>query len=240
MNNTLCRRLVLTCLLSLAGAASAATPSPEGQRYTPGSFEQLELDGAAQIRLVQGESDQVFISGDADVQRGVELEVTRNRLRISTTGGWKFWNGGKPQIEVQMRRLNRLSLSGASDLHAAGPIKGEQLTISISGSGQARFDDLKVENLRFDISGAGDGQLAGQVDQLQLSVSGKGKVQAEQLRAERATVSISGVGNASVWATDTLRVVVSGVGTVDYWGEPVVKRSVSGVGTITARGEKRR
>lgn len=238
--NTLHRRLVLICLAAAATAASAVTPSPEGKLYAPGSFDRLELDGAAQVRLVQGESDQVFVIGDADVQRGVELEFTNNRLRISTTGGWKFWNGGKPQIEVQMRRLSRLNLSGASDLHAAGPIKSEQLGISISGAGLARFDELKVENLRFDISGAGDGQLAGQVDQLQLSVSGKGKVQAEQLRAERVTVSISGVGNASVWATDTLRVSVSGVGTVDYWGEPVVKRSVSGVGTINSRGEKKR
>lgn len=216
----------------------AQAPASEGRLYAPGAFDRLEVDGSALIQLTQGERDQVFISGDADVQNAVEVELSNRRLRISPAGGWKFWNTGRMKIEVQMRQPSRLSLSGASDLRASGPIRAEQLAISISGAGWARFDDLRVDQLRFDISGAGDGQLAGKVDELKLNISGKGKLAAEQLRTENAVVSISGVGNAALWVTDNLHVSISGVGTVDYWGQPEVKRSTSGLGSVNSRGEK--
>jgi hypothetical protein len=97
---------------------------------------------------------------------------------------------------------------------------------------------LQVGKLNFEISGAGEGQLAGKADQLRLSVSGKGKIGAEQLRTGSADVSISGVGNASLWTVGDLRVQISGAGHVDYWGQPSVKKSISGFGSVDARGDK--
>ena len=230
------------CLALLAlvlGAAGAPAQTPEGKLYTPGAFNRLEIDGSAKVRLTQGERDHVFIVGDSDAQQSVELELRDNRLSIHPAGNWKFWKNTRLQIDVQMRQVNLVNLSGASDLHAPGPIKTENLKIEISGAGLARFDDLNAASLKFDISGAGDGQLAGQVGDLVLNVSGKGKLLAEQLRAARAKVSISGVGNANLWVTDDLRVGISGVGTVDYWGQPQVKRSTSGLGSVNGHGDKR-
>lgn len=212
-------------------------PQGPGRVYTPGPFQRLEVSGAADVRLVQGERDEVFIAGDEAMQKSVELELRGGRLEIQPAGSWKFWRSSRLQIEVTMRRLEQLELSGASDLHAPGPIRTERLSIGISGAGLARFDDLQADSLRFGISGAGDGQLRGQVRTLSLNVSGKGKLMAEQLKVDNASVSISGVGNAGLWVTNTLRVGVSGIGTVDYWGRPQVSRSSSGMATINARGE---
>jgi len=139
---------------------------------------------------------------------------------------------------VRMRHLSRLTMSGANDLVAPGLVSGEQLTISMTGSGLARFDQLAVGRLDFDISGAGEGQLSGKAEQLRLSVSGKGKIAAEQLRAGSADVSISGVANAVLWAVKDLRVQISGAGHVDYWGQPSVSKSISGFGSVDPRGAK--
>jgi hypothetical protein len=232
--------LVLLTLIAAAAQAQAPDSRPEGRTYELGSFDRLELDGSAKVRLSQGERDQVFIAGDDAVQKNVEIELSNGLLRIHPSGGWKFWNNSRLQVDVQMRRLSQLTLSGASDLYATGPIKTEKLSISISGAGLARFDELAAGVLRLDISGAGDAQLAGSADELGVSVSGKGKILAEQLRAGRATVSISGVGNANLWVTESLRVSISGIGNVDYWGQPQqVRRSTSGLGSINARGDKR-
>lgn len=218
----------------------AAAQAPEGRLYTPGPFDRLEVAGSAQVSLSQGERDQVFIAGDANTQDGVEVALSGSRLVIRPAGGWKFWNHTRLQIEVQMRNLAQLNISGASDLRAAGPIRAENLTIRISGAGQARFDDLAVNALRFDIDGAGDGLLAGQVGELSLRVTGKGRLLAEQLRAARAAVSISGIGNATLWVTENLRVSVSGIGNIEYWGLPQVdRRSSSGMATIKALGDKK-
>src|SRR5262249_6842590 len=127
---------------ALLAAGAATAQQPEGRLYTPGPFDRIEIDGSAKVRLTQGERDQVFIAGDEKVQEGVEVEVRNQRLSIHPGGGWKFWNGNRRlQIEVQMRQLSQLTLSGATDLVSVGPIRVDKLGISISGAGQARFDE---------------------------------------------------------------------------------------------------
>ena len=211
----------------------------EGKVYAPGPFDSVVVDGSGQVRLVQGDKDEVFVPGDDRAQEDVDIRLTGNRLHIDLPGSWKFWNNGNgAQVEVRVRHLARLTLSGSNDVVAPGPVTGDQLMISMAGSGLARFDQLQVAHLAFDISGAGEGQLSGKVDSLRLSVSGKGKLGAEQLRTNSADVSISGVGNATLWTLADLRVQISGAGHVDYWGQPTVRKSISGFGSVDARGDK--
>lgn len=221
-----------------ARARERATVSGEGKLYAPGAFDNLVIDGAGQVRLVQADRDEVFVSGDARAQEAVELNLSGSRLHIDLPGGWKFWREGGAQVEVRMRRLNRITLAGANDVVAPGPINGDQLTLNMAGSGVARFDQLAVGTVNVEISGAGEGRLSGKVDNLRLSVSGKGKVGAEQLRASTADVEISGVGNATLWAVKNLRVQISGAGHVEYWGTPEVSKSISGFGSVDSRGAK--
>ena len=214
-------------------------PQGEGKIYAPGAFDNVVVDGSGQVRVVQGDRDEVFVLGDENAQEGVDIRLVRGQMKIDLPGSWKFWNNGSgAQVEVRVRHLSRLTLSGSNDVLAPGPINGDQLTISMAGSGLVRFDQLQVGRLNFDVSGAGEGQLAGKVDQLKLSVSGKGKIGAEQLRAGSADVSISGVGNALLWTVSDLRVQISGAGHVEYWGQPTVKKSISGFGSVDARGDK--
>ena len=233
------RRLLGALMLAwpLLGLAQSP-PQPEGRTYAPGRFDRIELAGIAQVRLTQGERDQVFVVGDSQVQDSVDVSLSGNRLVIRPQGGWKFWTGPRLQVDIQVRRLHQLVLSGASDLIAQGPVQTDQLLINISGSGLARFDDLQAERLSFVISGAGEGRLRGRVRELQLSVSGKGKLGAGDLRAERALVTVSGVAHATLWATEALRVQASGVGMVEYWGQPEVQRSASGIARLTPLGNK--
>jgi len=210
----------------------------EGKVTTAGTFDRIILDGAVEVQLRQGDRDEVAVAADSESPE-VEIRISNGRLMVHDTGSWRFWNKSRPKVEVRVRNLRELIISGASDVYAAGPFKSETLTLHISGTGLVRFDALDAENLRFIISGAGDGQLAGKVENLRLLVSGKGKVQADQLRATNAAVQISGVGNAQLWVTDILKIGVSGVGTVDYWGQPQVSRSSTGLATVNARGEKR-
>ena len=216
-----------------------APPAEIGKVYAPGAFDRLELAGAARVVLVQGERDQAFIAGDPEVQKGVEVELTDRQLIIRPAGGWKFWHSSKLFVQVEMRELRQLSLSGASDVHAPGPLRCDQLLLSISGSGVARLDQLDARQLTFAISGSGDGRLGGRVEDLALQISGKGKVSAERLQAQRARVNVSGIGNVGLWVTDDLAAHISGVGSVDYYGNPSVQRSVSGMGSISARGDRR-
>lgn len=230
--------------IPLAGAlalacGTACAQAPEGKLYTPGAFERIEIDGAGQVRVVQGERDEVFVNGDARQQAGVEVEVSGKTLHLDLPGGWKFWDSGKAQVEVRVRHLAKLTMQGAGDVYASGAFSGPSLGVEVAGSGVVHFDDLHVDQLSFSISGSGEGQLAGRVDRLSLSVSGRGKVLAPQLQVATAKVSISGVGNADLWVTDDLHVDISGAGHVRYLGSPKVRQSISGLGSVDASGDRR-
>lgn len=230
------RRALL--LAALGGLAAAALPlrAQETRRTVQGDFDRIEVSGTARVELTQGAADQAEVPGE---DPSVRVEVEGRTLQVHTGDSWKFWSREQTLVKVQVRKLSRISISGASDIRATGPLQVDQLVVEISGQGSVRLDDVRAQVLRFDISGAGDGELAGQAGELRLSVSGKGKLVADRLRAARASVSISGIGNADVWATDDLRIAVSGVGTVNYWGQPALKRSSSGVAVVNARGDKR-
>lgn len=204
-----------------------------------GPFDRVNVSGMARVQLVQGERDEVTVVGDDAARRNVQLRVAGGRLTVSTHEGWKFWNREAVQVLVQVREITQLVISGASDIIAPRGIRADELRVHISGRGMVRLQDLQARVLRFDISGAGDGDVAGQVDELLLRVSGKGSLQADKLKARQGSVQISGIGSADVWVTDELRVGVSGIGTVSYWGQPALQRSSSGILELQPRGDKR-
>jgi hypothetical protein len=225
-------------LIALLLPVAAFAQAPEGRVYTPGAFDAIEVSGAAAVRFVQGEVDEVFVEGGADAQRAVDLEVRDGQLLIRSSGGWKFWSAQRTQLQVTARDLRRLSISGAADVVAGAPVQVRQLAISISGAGLARFERLRAGQLIFSVSGAGSGEIGGAVQQLDINVSGRGEFRGEQLLSERATVQVSGIGDVKVWAQQQLNITVSGVGTVDHWGSAQVRRRTSGIAKVNDHGPK--
>jgi len=228
--------LVLALLAGLPGVAAAQ--ASEGRTYTPGNFDAVEISGSADVRFTQGPSDQVFIRGGDEVQRTIVLEVRNGSLRIDQGGAWRFWDPNRVRIEVQARDLSRVTISGAGDFVAPAPVRVERLVVNISGAGSARFERLDARALSFQITGKGDGQVAGTAKELLVKISGHGEFRGEDLRSELCEVQVSGVGNARVWSVDQLRLSVAGVGKIDYWGTPQVQRRISGAATINDRGPK--
>jgi hypothetical protein len=181
----------------------------------------------------------VFVEGDDETQQAVLLEVRGGRLAIHPSGSWKFWNARRLRIDITARDLTRVGIYGAADFRAAGPLQVQRLSVNIAGAGNARFDRLHADQLSFQVSGAGNGDIAGVAKNLDVRIAGHSEFRGENLMTERAKVGISGIGDVKVWATESLAITVAGVGTVDYWGAPNLERRVSGQATINDRGAKR-
>jgi len=225
------RRVAALLLAGLAWLPGTSLAQTSG-------FDSVEISGSATVRFTQGAAEQVRVEGDEDAQKSVDLEVRNGVLHIRPGGSWKFWSGERTRIDITARELKRVSISGAADFSAPQAVQCDKLDLNISGSGLARFDSLKADSLRFRVSGAGDGQIAGSVNELQIVVSGRGEFRGENLLSQRAKVVVNGIGDVRVWAAQWLGVNVSGVGTVDYWGTPLVERHSSGVARINERGPK--
>ena len=233
------RQLLLGALLALPCSIALAQNLPPGKLYTPGPFDSLSFNGSAQVRFKQGERDEVYIEGDDEVQRSVEMLLKDGELSLRSSGSWMFWRkASRLRLHVTARQLKDLHVSGAANFVAEQPVQAEKLTIGISGSALVRFDQLQAETLRFAVSGSGDGVFSGQVQNLSLSISGRSDFGAENLLTQQAKVSISGLGKARLWVRQELAINISGIGTVDYWGNPAVQRRLSGISTVNVRGDK--
>lgn len=228
--------LVFVTLVTLPALASAQTG--DSRTYKPGTFDGVEVNGSATVHFQQGDSDQVVVVGDEELQRSVEVELRDRLLVIRPSGSWKFWNSRRLQVQVTARELTRVTISGAVDFVAPAAVQAGKLVVSIAGAGLARFDQLHADQLTFAVSGAGDGRFAGRTRTLEINVSGKSEFRGEQLASDRAQVHVDGVGHAKVWVTQDLNVSVSGISTVDYWGSPQVRRQSSGIAKVNNRGPK--
>jgi hypothetical protein len=232
--------LALALALALACALPARAQAPEARTTTVPleRFDAIEISGSAMVRFTQGTAEQVVVEGGDDARARELFEIRDGRLRIHAAGAWRFWEGRRVRIDVTARELSRVSISGAADFVATSPVRTPRLAVSISGAGAARFERLDAESLSFDVSGAGDGHVAGTTRELKVRIAGRSELAAEELRAERASVSISGVGDVRLWVVRELEVNVAGAGRVHYWGTPSVRRHVTGAATLSERGPK--
>jgi hypothetical protein len=86
------------------------------------------------------------------------------------------------------------------------------------------------------IAGSGDLNLGGTANELEGSIAGSGSIKADRLKAKNVVVKVAGAGEATIWATDTMKLSIAGSGDVKYWGEAKVTQSVAGSGSIKRLG----
>lgn len=231
------KALHLSVLLALP-LLSWGQSQPVGKLYTPGPFDSLSFSGVAKVSFRQSERDELFIEGDEEVQKEVQLQLRDGQLLLHTRGSWWFWRPPRLRVQVSARELKRLSVSGSVHFEALEPVQVQELRVSLSGAGLVRFEQLRAEDLKFSVSGAGDGQFGGQLQRLVLSISGRGDFLGQGLQVQQARVGISGLGKAKLWVEQELDVAISGIGTVDHWGAAKVSRRSSGMATINSHGPK--
>jgi Putative auto-transporter adhesin, head GIN domain len=204
-------------------------------------FTRLEIDGRAQVTLVQGDEESVAVETAARGQSRVIAKVEARTLRIRAGVMRRWWSGlvgGRatttPRITISFKSLDAIGLSGAVQL-TADTIRGPDLRIGASGGSTIRINDIEAKVLRIDGSGALKATLGGEVIEQRISISGAGEVRGEKLASQNAVVDVSGAGSIVVNVSKTLRATISGAGSVEYYGDPEVKQSVSGIGRVKRR-----
>ena len=223
--------------LTRAGGGSEMTT--EVRAVPP--FHRLEINGRADVMLVEGGSESVTVETAARGQSRVLAQVEGGTLMISAGVSRRWWSGllggrttATPRISIAFKSLDAIAVSGAVRL-TADKIHTNDLRIAANGGSTLRVDDIAANTLRVEGSGALKATLAGQVVEQRISISGAGDVRADKLVSQNAVVDVSGAGSIVVNAAKTLRATISGAGSVEYYGDPEIKQSVSGLGRVKRR-----
>jgi hypothetical protein len=206
-------------------------------------FHRLEINGRADVTLVEGQSESVTVETAARGQPRVLARIENGTLMIDAGDSRRrWWNAliGRraaatpPRISVAFKSLDAIALSGTVKL-TADRISATDLRIAASGGSTVRLDDIDAQSIRIVGSGALKATLAGKVVEQKIEISGAGEVHAERLASQDAVVEVSGAGSIVVNVAKTLRATISGAGSVEYYGDPEVRQSISGVGRVKRR-----
>lgn len=196
------------------------------------SFDALNVGGAFNIILTQGNSESLEIEADENLLPIIKTSVKGKTLYVTTEENIR--NSKALNLYISFKVLERLDISGACDIESAHRLSFSTLKIEASGASEIDLD-LTAEVLLCDYSGASEIELAGKVGECEFELSGASEIDAYDLVAGKIELKASGASEAKLHATESLKVRASGASSVRYMGNPNVDSNVSGAGSVKKR-----
>lgn len=231
--------VVVSCSLTGSGGFGGGIPGSgnvETETREPGTFEAVSIEyPGAEVTLQQGDKETVEIEADDNLLTQLSTEVLSGQLTIKNVEtDWKASvNPSKPvKIAITVKDLNEIVLSAPVGNLEVNNLQTATLKLVVSGGAQVRLNDLQVNLLDTDLSGAGDIQASGTADEIKLILSGVGSFNAADLKSHKATIELSGMGSATVRVEEDLAATLTGAGSIEYYGTPHVEQNVTGAGSV--------
>jgi hypothetical protein len=198
-----------------------------------GAFDEVEVHGAIDVYVSQGEPGPVRVVTDENLQQYIKVESHGSQVEVSFKDGYNLRPSSKVKVYVSSPNYSRLDVSGACNIYGERKLSlNNPLSMQVSGAGDIKME-IDAPKVKARISGAGNMHMSGQTRDVEIDISGAGKAKCYDLMAESTRVEISGAGSAEVYASVFLDAQVSGAGSVKYKGNAgKVNQQVSGAGSV--------
>lgn len=193
-------------------------------------FKKVNLSGAGNLVITQGESESLVIEADDNIISLIETEVFGERLTINFKRGYNFIPASTLKFHLTVKDLDEISVSGAGNVYC-DEFDTEEMEFEISGAGDIDFK-INAEIIEVFSLGAGDITLSGKVDSQKVSMKGAGKYDGANLESKSCEINVTGAGSATVNVSEELNVNISGLGNVNYAGTPSITQDISGLGNV--------
>ncbi len=219
-----CVMKTISFLFAAAFTLAATCVKAQGslERKSLGTFNSLIIRGAVDVYVNQ--SNEPGISASTEDFGSLNYEVKNGALEIN--------GGAQGHVYVHVPSLSAIEIYGNSDVYSSDTLKGTDLLVINSGSGDATLL-LNYTNVDTRINGSADVKLSGNAENLKADVTGAGDLHAYKLLVNNATITLSGAGDAQVNARTSIKGKVSGAGTLYHQGEPsIMEVEVTGAGEI--------
>ncbi len=200
------------------------------QERSVSAFDGIDVGGAFNVFLTQGESEKLVIEADENLMDIIETDVRGTTLKIKTS---EDINGStKLNIYITFKDLKDIDVSGACDLTGENKFKLGDLDLECSGASEMEMK-FSAGNVELDCSGASNAELFGSAQSVNADLSGASKLDAMEFEVAIYNIDVSGASHGKIFVTEELSVEVSGAAHLKYKGEPRIKEhDVSGAGSL--------
>lgn len=212
-------------LLMNGYAQKTVINDPNAQVHQITSFSAITVSGDIDIYLSQGNEDAIAVSASEPAYRDkIRTSVENNVLKIWYDGnGWGYNQGNKKlKAYVSFKNINKLSASGAVDVHVNGSIKGNELTINLTGASDFK-GAVETVNLRLKQTGASDITISGTASTTDIEAMGASNLKGYTLETETCTVRATGASDIKITVHKELTANATGASSISYKGKGVVK-----------------
>jgi hypothetical protein len=196
-------------------------------------FEEMDIDGQAQVFIKPGNSDSLEISIDSNLVEYVKAEVSGKKLKIHESRCIESITEYK--IYITTKKLSKLYVAGSVKVKCDSIIKSEELYIKNKGTGDIQLN-LDVNNLNLEVGGSGALRLTGRALDMDVEIDDAGSLEAFGLQAKNADVQVKGAGSAKIYVSEKFNGDAGGSGNILYKGNPKkVNTDVTGSGIIQSK-----
>ena len=176
-------------------------------------FQSINLLGSIDVNINYSDVTSCTVVGDDNIVKHVKTEIVNNKLKIFIDKSYSSTKG--LVVNLSVMSVNKLS---------------------ISGSGDIKFENYKDDILSLKISGSGDITGSGNVETLTGEINGSGDFLLRELHSKSAQIDINGSGDAEVWASVAIVGKINGSGDINYHGNPQnVESQINGSGEISEK-----
>ena len=216
-------------------------------------FTKVEISHVFQAKVTRSDSFSVAITVDDNLLEYVVVRKSGNTLRIYLKAGYAYI-GTTKMVEITMPKIDKLSLSGASQGEVSGFRSSDSLEFEASGASYLNINDLKagdtgfeisgashisgsieISEGRFNVSGASSINLEGFASDIFIEVSGASQADLANFPVSNATVSISEASVAAINVSGSIDGDVSGASRLIYLNDPALTIEMSGDSTVDHR-----
>ena len=227
-------KMAFLALFLIAGAAARTFAQSEETRSVS-DFNGVNTGGSFYVHVKIDGTESLRLKGDADDLRKIETVVEHGTLQIRFPKGqeWKHEHIGRVDIYVTAKSLSSIGLGGSGAIDVEGTLKGENVKVSVAGSGNATTA-VEGNDLHVSIAGSGNINLKGKANATIVSISGSGNFRAADFRTDAADISIAGSGDVRMDIEKSVSARIAGSGNVTYTGNATaVNISSAGSGRLT-------
>ena len=240
MNKLFCFFILFLLSLGAFGQKQFIVDANASMRQVDGSFSKIKISGPLKVYLSQANEEAIAISASEEkYKKTIKTILKNNELHIYLEGDNKLWrNNINPKVYVSFKQLTNLEISGASSVMNVGSIKGNELSVDISGACKLAAD-IDVQELHFEISGASKAIISGNTNKLFLDCSGASDFSSFELQAKNAQIDVSGASDVDIKVSQSIQANASGASRLYYKGNPPeTELKESGASKISAHNRR--
>lgn len=201
----------------------------EEERTVP-FFNSINHGTVGQVNITYGNTQQVIVSADDNIQQYVRTKVQDNTLQISIDSEFGLTDFSLT-IDIVMTDLKSLSANSAGNIKSTNTFFADDVYLYLNSAGNIQLN-LETKDLHSNISSAGNLFLRGKTDNHYAGLYSAGNLYAYDLETITSIVSVNSAGNAFVNVSDFLDATLTSLGSVFYIGYPQITQSINSIGRV--------